>query len=579
MKNYYAEELAALRTDAVHFARKYPALAPMLAGVGGDPDVERVLEGAAFLCGRIRERLSQNAPRLLQNLLRWTFPQALLPLPSTAMIRFRPLPGTSAAFFVPRATRLAARPVDGTSCTYSTMNDLFVPAAQIAAVETQAPTGTPYFTVALNFAGNPLAGMPAGTPLVLYLTGTFGEAAQRLHVLLDQLDHLEVAAGGATYRLPASALQHHALPLVDMRIPGERRRNHAYMEVIRYLYMPAHLLFLKIEGLEKLSGVAGLAPGERLDIRCCLKPPFERIPVFNRNSFALGVVPACNIFPAFAEPITVDHTQTEYRLRPQDEAAQKLEIIGVTRVTGLFPGGRTEVCQPYEYLRLSESAHVYSVRFLQEGEPGEAPEYRLAPLYARQTGGLDALEKHVLSVQLTCCNREVPNALGLGDICQATDDSPAQATFENITTPTPMQPRPEGDLAHWLYLSHTGANLLPQASAGLLRAMLDLYIGGNSVPPERAAANRRYCAAILEFSSQGEERLIRGRLYRGRRLFLKLDPSGFASVGACWLFANALERFFSGFTAINDYARLTLEVAGTGERMEWPPRMGDRQLR
>jgi type VI secretion system protein ImpG len=108
--------------------------------------------------------------------------------------------------------------------------------------------------------------------------------------------------------------------------------------------------------------------------------------------------------------------------------------------------------------------------------------------------------------------------------------------------------------------------------------MLRLYIGDAVVAPELAAANLRCCDAILEFSSEEEERLIQGRLYRGRRLALTLDPTGFGSFGNMFLFANTLERFFSGFTSINNYARLVLNVAGTEERLEWPPRMGDRQL-
>jgi type VI secretion system protein ImpG len=184
----------------------------------------------------------------------------------------------------------------------------------------------------------------------------------------------------------------------------------------------------------------------------------------------------------------------------------------------------------------------------------------------------------VLSVALTCCNRDLPNALGVGDVCLPTDDSPAQAVFENITLPSPMQPRPAEDLDYWLYLSHRSANLLPQASAELLRAMLLLYVGDNSAAPERVAANRRCCDAILEFSGEEEERLIQGRLYRGRRLKLIIDPTSFGSLGSMYLFASALERFFGGFTAINNYARLVLEVAGTGERLEWPPRMGEKQL-
>ncbi|MDR0380116.1 MAG: type VI secretion system baseplate subunit TssF [Candidatus Accumulibacter sp.] len=576
MSDYYREELAALRVDAAAYAKKYPALAPMLAGPGSDPDVERVLEGAAFLCARIRDRLSRNAPRLLQNLLRWTFPQALLPLPSMAMMRFRQQDGFANILRVPRGTHIASRPVNGVSCIYSTDHDVAVPAAQIVAVRSEPPMRTPWLKVTLHLRGNSFT-RTGFTPLVLHLPGNYGEAAQRFFVLLRQVECLEVKIGGAVHLLPASAVRPCKFPLRDPRMPLGRRLNRAYMEIVRYFYLPKQLLFVQIEGLDQLPG----APqAKEMEISFCIKPPFERVPGFDRDSFDLGVVCASNIFPAFAEPITVDHTQTEYPLHPQDEEVKKLEILSVAGVTGLFPGGRSENYQSYEYLRSADSPYVYSVRFLLEGESSNSgqPEYRLMPLYADRAGGIDALQKHVLSVALTCCNRDLPDSLGIGDICLPTDDSPAQAVFENITLPSPMQPRPANDLDYWLYLSHRSANLLPQASAELLRAMLLLYIGDNSAAPERVSANRRDCDAILEFSGEEEERLIRGRPYRGWRLKLVIDPTSFGSLGGMYLFASALERFFGGFTTINNYARLVLEVAGTGECLEWPPRMGEKQF-
>ena len=51
MKNYYAEELAYLRDLGARFAEAHPGAAPLLGTRSTDPDVERILEGVAFLCG------------------------------------------------------------------------------------------------------------------------------------------------------------------------------------------------------------------------------------------------------------------------------------------------------------------------------------------------------------------------------------------------------------------------------------------------------------------------------------------------------------------------------------------------
>ena len=55
--HYYQSELTALRQLGRRFAERSPALAPFLGQAGRDPDVERLLEGFAFLTGRLRQKL------------------------------------------------------------------------------------------------------------------------------------------------------------------------------------------------------------------------------------------------------------------------------------------------------------------------------------------------------------------------------------------------------------------------------------------------------------------------------------------------------------------------------------------
>lgn len=54
---YYQDELSYLREMGREFSQAHPDAAPYLSEAGADPDVERLLEGFAFLSGRIRQRL------------------------------------------------------------------------------------------------------------------------------------------------------------------------------------------------------------------------------------------------------------------------------------------------------------------------------------------------------------------------------------------------------------------------------------------------------------------------------------------------------------------------------------------
>ncbi len=65
---YYEDELNKLKGLAVEFAQNNPALAPMLSGSSADPDVERLLEGVAFLTGLTRQKLDDEFPEFVQEL-------------------------------------------------------------------------------------------------------------------------------------------------------------------------------------------------------------------------------------------------------------------------------------------------------------------------------------------------------------------------------------------------------------------------------------------------------------------------------------------------------------------------------
>ena len=85
----FEDQLGRLKLLAAEFARDNPALAPMLLGSGSDPDVERLLEGTAFLTSLLRSRLDDAFPEFVQDLTRLLLPHYLLPTPSSAMMVYR----------------------------------------------------------------------------------------------------------------------------------------------------------------------------------------------------------------------------------------------------------------------------------------------------------------------------------------------------------------------------------------------------------------------------------------------------------------------------------------------------------
>lgn len=559
-----------LHEGAREFARKYPAAAPMLLEQGGDPDAERILEGTAYLCAKIHERLDQTAPELIQTLLREVFPESVMPVPSMAVMRFALSPGFTEPLLVERGAQLASKPIGGVSCIYSTMRDVTVLPLSAASVESETRS---------DMSGSVTLTLRASAPLEkflpdrldFHLTGGYSLASQRLLALLTRLESIDVSAGASSIELPAAALSLMRSPLEDHRLPSGQEKNRAYAALVRYFCCPEQLTAFGVSGLKRLA-LTESARELKLTFRFGkgMTPP-----PFTDGAFAVNTVAACNVFLLHSEPIQADFTQEEYRIYPHVKEKQYVDILGVTGVTAIRRGGRAERCRPYGLYNESRKGLIYNIRYTMP-EEGELPEHYISmPRRPDSEGGFDSC---VISMDLICCNRGLPNRLLQGDICMPTDSTPSKVTFENITAPSPMLAPPADEGLQWRFLAHMNANLLPLASAKALQQTLSLYVPRGGDAPELAVACAKKCQSVRAFSSSDEERLFHGRVFRGRRLSLELEPSGFVSHGDLWLFADSLDQFLAEFAPINTYTRLVLTVSGTDEKWEWAPRLGNRQL-
>jgi type VI secretion system protein ImpG len=203
----FGDELAFLQEVGKDFAAANPTLAPLLADEGGDPDVRRLLEGFAFLTAKLRERMDEDLPELLQDMVAVLAPQLLAPVPPLTTVEWLPRPrALSRAETLPRGTKLRSRPVHGTSCRFMTCYDVQLAPLRLAALTLdEGPRGA---TLRLRFeTTEPL---PLGSlgldRLRLHLSGHL--ALLRRELLLKLGRHLGLHVGHLLH------LEHVALDLL-----------------------------------------------------------------------------------------------------------------------------------------------------------------------------------------------------------------------------------------------------------------------------------------------------------------------------------------------------------------------------
>ena len=569
---YYQDELLKLRDLAVEFSRANPALAPMLSGPSSDPDVERLLEGVAFLNGLTRQKLDDEFPELVQALAQQLFPHYLRPVPASTLMQFEPRGALAEPVPVAAGTELASAPIDGTRCVFRTSEPLRVDPLVLLRTELVESVGAaPALRLDFALRGLDLSQWQA-QELRLFLGGNLADACDLFLLLMTRVRAVEIAPGAPGQGGPrtplgalrASGFDHPLLDYPDHAFPGFRL-------IQEYFALPEKLLFVALDGLARWR--AG-RQGERFSVWLTLAEVPEWMPELREQSLQLHVVPALNLFARAAEPIQHQHRVSEYRVRPeggQGGQSGHYQIFSVERVSGWVQGTNVEQGYvPFGRQRPGEAAQDSYSLMHRPATVGRGQDL----LISLATPPGRPLVPQTLSLQLMCTNGELPERLKFGEIDQPTSSSPERLAFRNIRAVTPQLDAPAGEQMLWRMVSHISLNFLSLASADNLKALLALYIFPDRQDHGRETANRHRVAGVEALSAEAETRLVGRRMLSGQKLALRCRSSHFASLGSLYLFGCVIERFLGDYAAINAYTRLELRDGDTGTVFEWPARLG-----
>ncbi len=582
---YYQDELTFLREMGKEFAQSWPDLGYMLAERGSDPDVERLLEGFAFLSGRIRQKLDDEFPEITHALWNLLWPHYLRPIPSMSIVEFRAVPGAvREGVRIKRGTEVASVPVDGrTRCRFRTCYevDLYPLELNEAVIEERAGSpltirigfqvmeGAQFQQLGLDSLRLFLYGEPELTSLI-YLW-----FCRNLNEIVFQ-GYLEGRAS-QQLTLPASCLKVAGFAEDEALLPSPRNSFAGFRMLQEYFSLPDKFMFLDIHGLRQ---AAGLETGGKFELLFRFKPGPQKVPKVAKESFRLYCTPVANLFTHTADPIKLEHDRVEYRLRPASIEARDYEIYSIEKVVGWEQGQ----VRPREYAPFYAFTH-------ETGRDQEPIFYQARLRPSVKDAGTETFiafvsqqEEHILppaetvSVDLTCTNRNLPEQLRINDICEATADSPEYSTFRNITRVTPSVRPPMDQGLHWRLLSHLALNYLSLVDVASLRSILEIYNFPALYDRQAARANQLRLDAIQAIRSKPMEWLFRGAPVRGTSVELDLLETNFSGEGDLYLFSAILNELFALYSSINSFSRLTVRGVKQGEVYQWAPRLGNQIL-
>lgn len=572
---YYQSELAYLREMGAAFGLENPAAAGMLAERSGDPDVERLLEGVAFLTGRIREKIDDSVPEVIHHLTQLLFPHFLRPQPSASIVEFSPnMSAIRSRLAVPRHTGIKSKAIEKTSCQFRTTQEVqLIPASVSDVVLDRSKPNRPELRLMLE-GGEGIKDSLAqpGNALRLYLHGELAVASTLRLWLLRHCDSVYVrGSDGTTAELGTKIIRPVGFDTEQTLVPWPEMAPQGIQFLQEYFSLPEKFMFVDLLNVDRAIEVVG----QRFEIVFRLNEPPELVGEIQSNSIRLHCTPAINLFETSSDPLSISTFTRKQMIRAAGLPPDHMEVYSINNVVGIQPGRR----ERRNYQRFFDYTHSSGSQ--------EQAYYQSSHVHSPINDGLDQylevntprdvapnLADEVLSLDITCTNRSLPRELRVGDISIPGPKSPALATFKNITPVTsPVRP-PMGKELHWRLVSHLAMNYGPMANTSRLRDLCNLYNFQAATNHQSGYSNSRRCDGIAAVHSSSARRILDRAMIRGVATTVELDSANYSSIGETELFGGILNEFFAARIGINSFHELTIKVQPFNRKYQWQARNG-----
>ena len=571
---YYEAELTYLREQGREFARTFPSTAGLLSERSDDPDVERLLEGFAFLASRIRERIDDGMPEFAQQLGSILVPQLTRYIPSCAVIQFQPdVRGLRDAPHVPRGAEVAGYAPDGTRCRFQITQETDLLPVELLDVRSSR-VGNRYEKVVLKLR-TPPQGIQAmaAKPLRLHMHGNLPFGLTLRAWFVHHCTELAVYEGdvlrGSLKGTPRGCGFD-----VDTRMLPERPLEHdAFRAICELFAFPQKLCFVDLPPLGSFA-----AP--EVELHCTFESPPELPHRVGKDDIRLHCAPVINLFSCPSDPARIEPLKPEVLVRPADRQNTEVEIYDVVGVQATFQGRRRRLPSftSYGLATATDVPHddIYYVTRRVPAITGSGTDVYVALMSPRDAAPVAELE--VLSMELLCSNRGAAATCGLGAIDTPVRGSPVSVPFSNISVPTPpLYPHDNVELL-WQLSSHGGLSLRGLHDPQALRTVLRAYNFAERHFPHQGRLAALWIESIREVHVRTLVRLHRGAPVTGTKTIITLDETNFGNVGEAAVLGEALSELFGRLVNVNSFDQLQIRLSPSLREYSWPARNGNLRL-
>ncbi len=612
---YFEREYNFLQTAGEEFSKKHPTLGSQLRmseRERKDPFVERLLEGFAFLAGRIHERLDDEFPEIAGGILEILFPNMLKPFPSCAImqanyksgavtnpvlikkgseiqtqtgkykVKYKVLSGSS------EGSRIAEKE-EPAEFIFRTTQDLIIRPFKIENVRIEeSPQGNSSLIIRFQLERNVNFNSLNLNSLQLYLHGS---STIKYNLLLfltkfvnsisvketddkktqyQNIDDFEISIPEFSRKKKTDIDDYSILPFSKQTFPGFRLLQ-------EYFSFPEKFFFIEINGIQNFKS-SGESNFFELKIDFNRKLLREKWPAI--NDILLHCSPIVNLFSRSTEEVVVNQRMPEYYMIPDLDRRKSREIYSVDKIVGI---SETKLEQ-YKYipitshdvLETSDPEYNYK-RFYSVFR--RTQQHDMSETFIRLFGPsmeMDSFPRETLSIEATLSNGFLPAAYLEAESVKEPINFPAGIEASNITVPQEALECPERQNYLWSLIAHLSVSYSTLAEVDSFKSILNLY---NWTKAHNHPNKKKINGITKIYKPKLVNKVINQSLIRGIEFHIEVDPKEYEQGEAeIHLMGTIINSFLSQYVTINSYIFLKITETGTGKEYKWQPVTGEMQI-
>ena len=585
--DYYKKELIALREDGAEFSKNNPGLSTFLSKEGQDPDVERLLEGFAFLTGRLQQQLDRELPEVAHTLVELLWPNYTRPIPSFSIIKFNSLKDSTSNIKIKKDTEVLSKiKPDVTQCKFRTIYDTIIMPFDLSNLNYFIFGNKSTLELEMSMSTTGTLNNLIFSNLRIYLSGSKFIAQDLYLFLLQYVESISIEFKDLENEfLKEIFLEKNSITPVgfdsfETLTPQPSNVFDGYVLLQDFFCFKDKFLFVDLN-INKINSLNEniLSKTKNFTIKINFNNKMQQSNIPKKENIALYCSPIVNLFETDAVPIRKNLEFTDFLVLPSDLDKNHSEVFSVEQVRGWIPKKNSyQNYLPFEsFEHIDDENEYYSIRTKLSNDGNRTNTYlRFSSSF--EEDDVSIASNTTVSVKILCSNKDVPSSLLIGDISIASALSNANnLSFKNITLPTISYPPPiNGDFL-WRIVSNMSLNYLTLKDLKTFKSILETYDFFGAYDLKQREKTTMMLSGILSIDYTTIEMIDKGLPIRGIHIKLKINHLKFSCLGEAYLFCRILNHFFSLYSNINSFHRLSVDFLNE-ETIHFKPQMGSLEL-